>query len=128
MILAQQYENSKEFEKAIGVYNNLLGSISKERFPYEYAKIKLKLGKDYGLLSDSENKEINLLHSRDSLIESLTIFTYEKYPGDYAAAQQNLGIMYQQFSEIRNQHENNLNSIIAFNSALPIFKSVYLTR
>ena len=108
---AQIFENSKDYESAIEVYNNLLLKISKERFPFEYGQTELFLGVNYAKLSPLKNKEKNLINSINCYNEALTTLDVNKFPLVYAQTQGCIGDSYQELSTIRNSKNNLENSI-----------------
>ena len=120
-ITAQKYENSTEYEKAIETYDQLLNTVPKKKFPYEYARTQTQIGKNYLSLSKNDNQEQNLQYAIESLNEALTVYDLKRYPNEFATTHLDLGLAYQSLSDIRDS-KNNLNkSIDSFNLALLVY-------
>jgi len=108
-------------DEALGKYQLLITTVSRQLKPEFYARIKRGEGLAYFTLSYSNEKENNLKKALSSFYDALEIYTIEKYPEDYARTQGYIANTCLAMSEIRDREKNLNLAILSNEEALKVY-------
>lgn len=115
--LGQTQDTLGNSSKALEYYNEVLELVTKESDPYEYARLKMKIGDAHKLLTFVDNIEERSLKAIAAYNEALEIFTIETNPLDLAYTYNNLGSAYQLLTESQEPVANSKKALAAFSEA-----------
>ena len=108
----------KYTEKAVRCFENSLGKITQEHFPYKWAKINQELGKSYRQRVGGNRKD-NIEKAIKCYGLALEVYTRQSFPIEWGHTQHNLGNAY--IDRIQGRRKENLEKAIrCFKRALEI--------
>jgi len=109
------------FKSAIGIYEEILESVSKEAHPIKYADTMDKMGDSYWELSKYIEKRESCKRAIVAYVEVLIVRSFKDYPEEYATVQNDLGIAFGTLADVEDRAENCWKAIEAFEEALRVY-------
>ena len=112
-----------DIERAAGLYKEILGFFTKDKYPRESASVRNNLGAALSALCLKTGEPAYARQAVESIAESLSSEIFKNSPSDRALSYRNLGSAYASLAVHENPRENYLKAAEALGIALGIYKS-----
>ncbi|MCI0482588.1 MAG: hypothetical protein L0213_13495, partial [Candidatus Dadabacteria bacterium] len=112
-----------DIERAAGLYKEILGFFTKDKYPRESASVHNNLGAALNALCLKTGEPAYARQAVESIAESLSSEIFKDSPSDRALSYRNLGSAYASLAIHENPRENYLKAVEALGLALGIYKS-----
>jgi len=112
---------AKYMQIAIKAFKRISMVHSSDRYPIQYAIVRINLGKVYEALAEVEDTVENCRKAIKAYKEALKVYTSESFSIDYATTHTNLGNVYGILARVEDTAKNRQRAIDSYKNALEVY-------